>query len=122
MNRSKLKLLIYSISLILIVLLIATGCGQHGIKVTGNETKAFDNASDEIKQTWENALAAEKANDYVNAEKLLDSLNQMVLDEQQRLALNDQRAAFGEHLMQAAEKNDPSAIQAVQALKNRKSR
>ena len=95
-------------------LLFAAGCGQHAAKLTAAQSSAFDNAPAEVKQTWEKALAADKANDYVTAGAALDSLKKMILSDQQSQALETERAAFGQRLMQAAEKNDPAAIQAVQ--------
>lgn len=94
--------------------MLVAGCGQHVTKVTAEQNKAFDSAPAEVKQTWEKALAADKANDYVNAAAALDSLRKMTLSDQQSQALEAERAAFGERLMQAAEKGDPAAVQAVQ--------
>jgi hypothetical protein len=95
-------------------LFLVAGCGQHAVKLTEDQSKAFDSAPAEVKQTWEKALAADKANDYVTAAATLDSLTKMTLSDQQSQALAAERAAFGERLMQAAEKGDPAAIQAAQ--------
>ena len=95
-------------------LLLATGCGQSSAKLTTEQSKAFDSAPAEVKQTWEKALAADKANDYVTAAASLDSLKKMILSDQQSKALEVEREAFGQRLMKAVDKNDPAAIQAVQ--------
>ena len=95
-------------------LFLAAGCGQHVAKLTADQSQAFDRAPADVKQTWEKALAADKANDYVTAAATLDSLMKMTLNDQQSQALAAERAAFGQRLMQAAEKGDPAAIQAAQ--------
>jgi hypothetical protein len=101
-------------SLLIVVLVTCVGCGQGAIKLSSSEKAAFDKASSEVKQAWESALAADKSNDYLNAQRALDSLGQMQLSEEQKQALEKERAAFGQRLWQAAEKNDPAAIKAVQ--------
>ena len=106
-----------------LALLICAGCGDKSSQLTPNQTKIFDNAPAEVKQAWEKALSADKSNDYVAAQTLLSSLSGMVLSDAQRKVLDEERAAFGQRLMQAADKNDPAAIQAVQmALKNKNRR
>ena len=104
-------------------LLLVAGCGQKAATVTAEQTKAFDSAPAEAKQAWEKALAAEKAKDYVAAQAAFASLSQMILSDQQHKLLEDERAAFGQRLTQAADKNDPAAIQALQtAAKSRGTR
>ena len=71
-----------------------------------------------MKQIWEKALTADKANDYVTAQTAMDNLNQMILSDPQRKALETELAAFGERLMKAVEKNDSGAVKAVQNSKN----
>jgi hypothetical protein len=101
------------------VLLVA-GCGQKTATITPAQSSAFDSAPPEVKQAWDKALAADKANDYVTAEASLAGLQKMILSDAQTQALNAEHDAFGERLMKAAEKNDPAAIQAV--LNDRKSK
>jgi hypothetical protein len=104
------------------VMLLIAGCGQHPAKLTAEQSKAFDSAPAEVKQTWDKALAADKANDYVTAQTALDSLDQMILSDPQRKALEVESGAFGLRLWQAAEKNDPAAVQAVQEINKSKNR
>lgn len=103
-------------------LLLATGCGQSSAKLTTEQSKTFDSAPAEVKQTWEKALAADKANDYVAAQTALDSLDKMILSDLQRKALEVESGNFGMRLWQAAEKNDPAAVKAVQEINKIKSR
>jgi hypothetical protein len=90
------------------------GCGQSSVKLSSADKQAFEQASPEIKQVWQRALAADKANDYTNALSLFDNLGEMQLNEAQKQALYKQREAFSQRLWQAAEKNNPAAVQAVQ--------
>lgn len=103
-------------------LLLCAGCGPKTPKLTSDEMKAFESAPAEVKQTWEKALAADKANDYVNAQNLLDSLQQMPLNEAQSNALTSENAAFSYRVLQAAEKNDPAAVKAVLEINQSRSR
>jgi hypothetical protein len=97
-----------------IALLAMSGCDKHQtVNLTPTENHAFDNAPVDVKQAWESAVAADKANDYENAQKLLDGLKQMQLSDDQKKALNQETDAFHYRLWQAAEKNDPAAVKAA---------
>lgn len=106
-----------SLAVLVLMLLASSGCNQQSTpKLTSEQLKAFDSAPADMKQTWNKALAADKANDYVNAQNLLDSLNQTNLSELQRSALEIETSTFQARLWQAAEKNDPAAVKAVQEI------
>lgn len=102
------------LALLALALLVGAGCGERTTKLTTDQSKAFDSAPPEVKQTWEKALAADKANDYVTAAASLDSLKKMILSDEQSKAVEAEREAFGRRLIKAIDKNDPAAIQAVQ--------
>ena len=119
---SKLLTLAATAGCLAAVLLLVAGCGQRPAKLTADQSKAFDSAPAEVKQTWEKALAADKANDYVAAQTALDSLDQMILSDPQRKALEVESGAFGLRLWQAAEKNDPAAVKAVQEINKSKTK
>jgi hypothetical protein len=101
-------------TLLALMLLATTGCGDSSAKLTAKESDAFANAPAEIRQQWDKAIAADKAGDYSAAQISLDALTQLQLDEEQKQALEKERADFGQRLMAAAEKNDPAAVKAVQ--------
>jgi hypothetical protein len=101
---------------------LAAGCGERTAKLTADQSKSFDSAPAEVKQTWEKALAAEKASDYLAAQTAFDSLQQMYLSDPQRQVLETECSAFGLRLGQAVEKNDPAAVQALQKINNSKSK
>ena len=103
-------------------LLLVAGCGPQTPKVTPEQSKSFDSAPPEVKQTWEKALAADKANDYLTAQTSLDNLNKMILSDSQRQALETENNAFGARLMQAVNKNDAAAVQAVQEINKSRGR
>ena len=94
--------------------LVLAGCGDSSTRLTTAESKAFDSAPAELKQQWEQTLAADKANNYSTVQTLLDGLANQQLSENQKLALEKERADFGQRLWAAAEKNDPAATKAVQ--------
>lgn len=95
--------------------LLCAGCGPKAPTLSSQDMKAFESAPAEVKEAWQKALAADKANDYVTAAALLNSLEQMTLSDSQKQALEVEREAFGQRLMQAAEKNDPAAVKAIQS-------
>jgi hypothetical protein len=104
------------------LLVLAAGCQPDSTQLSSGEAKAFATAPVEVAQTWQKALAADKANDYVTAQRLLGSLQQLQLSAPQQQALAKETAAFGQRVWAAAEKNDPVAAQAIQASKTSSSR
>jgi len=92
---------------------LLAGCGGHAPKLSTDQAKAFADAPPEVRQTWEKALAADKANDYLTAVEALDSLKKMTLTDPQTQALDAERNAFSERLRKAVDRNDPAAVQAV---------
>ena len=101
-----------------IALLAMSGCDNHQTgNLTATENHAFDNAPADVKQAWESALAADKANDYENAQKLLDGLRQMPLSVDQSQALTAELFSFQDRLYKTAEAGDPAATKALQDIK-----
>ncbi len=111
-----------SLAILGFALILTAGCGPKAPTLSSSDRKAFDSAPAEVKQTWEKALAADKANDYVKAQNLLDSLAKMPLSNDQSNALQIESGTFGARLWQAAEKNDPAAVKAVQEINQSKDR
>jgi hypothetical protein len=107
---------------LVVAAVICLGCGKGSIKLSSSDKQAFEQANAEVKQAWERALAADKAKDYATAQSQLDNLAQMQLTEPQKQALATEREAFNQRLWQAAEKNDPAAVKAVQASQRSRSR
>lgn len=105
-------------AIFIFALLLGAGCGPSQLKSTASESKAFDSAPADVKLAWEQALAADKANDYATTHKLLESLRQMQLNDNQKQAVEKERTAFGQRLWAAAKKNDPAAIKVIRQIKN----
>ena len=95
------------------------GCSKSNGGVSAAQSKAFDSAPVDVKDTWQKALAADSATNYLDTLNLLNRLKQMQLTDEQRDVLNKKFTDFGQRLWAAAAKNDPSALQAVQAMRTR---
>jgi ABC-type glycerol-3-phosphate transport system substrate-binding protein len=87
--------------------------------VSSDQAKVFDSASDDIKQTWEKAQAADATNNYVDTLNALNQLKQIQLSDAQRDVLNKKFDDFDQRLWSAAAKNDPSAVAAAQVMRSR---
>jgi hypothetical protein len=124
MNKFKplISTLAMPLAAVVFVLLTGAGCGNKTVTLTSAQSNAFDSAPAEVKQTWQKALAADKANDYVTANNLLDSLKTMKLDDAQTTALQTEYTAFSQRLWDAAQKNNPAAVKAAQEINKSKSR
>jgi hypothetical protein len=85
-------------AILIFALLLGAGCGQNKVKLTASESKAFDSAPAEVKLAWEKALATDKAINYATTQKLLENLRQMQLNDEQKQAVEKERAAFGQRL------------------------
>ena len=95
----------------LAALMLAAGCDRPPSQ---RIPEPFEVAPAEVKQTWERALAADKANDYGTAMAALDRLQKMPLSDRQEQALTAERAGFTERLLKAVMRNDPAAMRAYQ--------
>jgi hypothetical protein len=108
------------ISLLLAVsaltILSGAGCGKSTTKGMTAGSKAFENAPPEVKEAWNKALAADAATNYTDALSLLKNLRTMQLNEAQLIALDKETTDFNQRLFDAAAKNDPAAVQAVQIM------
>ncbi len=99
------------------LLLLASCSAKKAPDLTAPALQAFDTAAPEAQQTWTLALEAGKTNDYVRAEKLLDSLFDQALTQEQRQAVRTELAVLNQRLSTAAEKGDPAAKAALQELR-----
>jgi hypothetical protein len=99
--------------------LLLAGCGSGTVKPTSEQLRAFDAAPAEVKLTWNKALAAEQAKDYVVAQNFFESLWKMNLTSEQRQEFNAEFSSFQQKLYQTAENGDPEAIKAVKEIRNK---
>ena len=96
--------------------LLATGCGK-GSSAKSAE-KGFASAPPEIKALWDQASAADKANDYVTATVVYKQIlrQQDKLKEDQVQIVQDASGKLFQRLVDASTKGDPAARQALSTL------
>ena len=97
---------------------LLVGCGQKGGPGPSNAgTAAFDNASQELKQTWNLALEASRTNDYVKAQTLLFGMLRQQPTPEQTTAIQNEIALSRQHLEAAVQQGDPAAQAALRQLR-----
>jgi hypothetical protein len=89
------------------------GCTKSTPGITAEQRSAFDSAPAEIKKMWQDALAADKANDYARVQTLLLDLQTKEMTKEQQQALVDEFDAYGQRLLAAAEKGNADAKNAL---------
>jgi hypothetical protein len=113
-----------SMMMVLAVALLAVGCGSGEQSISGEDAaaaaqKAFASANTQIKGSIEKAVTAYRANDFVGAIVLLQSVQDTPnLTAEQTKAGEDLAGAVYEKLAALSEKGDPKALQARQQLRN----
>ena len=95
-----------------VVCVLLNGCGQGDF-----DRSAFRAAPPDVKQTWERALAASQADDYLGANTNLVSLLGRGITPDQLVAVQNALSALNARMYAAAAKGDESARKAVEALK-----
>ena len=98
--------------------LLLAGCGGDTQKLSSTDRAIFNNAAPDIKQVWDQALASEKANDYVVANTNFVSLLTREISPEQLLAVQSALASLNARMNQAAANGDAAAIRAVDQLKS----
>lgn len=99
----------------LIGCVVLAGCGKGG---SSYGASGFDSATPAIKEAWDKAVAADKANDYVPAvrgyKQILMQRDQ--LSPSQVKAVDEASSKLFQRLVEAASKGDPAARQALSQL------
>jgi hypothetical protein len=99
----------------LIGCVVLAGCGKGG---SGSGTSGFSGAAPEVKEAWDKAVAADKANDYVPAvlgyKQILLQRDQ--LSASQVKAVEEASSKLFQRLVEASSKGDPAAKQALVQL------
>ncbi|MGO8927349.1 MAG: hypothetical protein ACLQU3_10730 [Limisphaerales bacterium] len=99
----------------LIGCVLLAGCGKGG---SGSGASGFSNAAPELKEAWDKAVAADKANDYVPAvlgyKQIL--LQRDDLSPSQVKAVEEASSKLFQRLVDASTKGDPAARQALSQL------
>ncbi len=97
--------------------LLLASCSDSAFKLSEQERAAFRDAAPEMKQTWENGLKAEKANDYLTASTNFRALLSKQITPDQLVAVQTALGALNYRINEAAAKGDAAAQKAVEALK-----
>src|SRR2546425_5805828 len=82
----------------LVGFLLFSGCHGKSPKLNQNDQTAFNQAPPEVKQFWDKALEADKANDYAAAETLLYKLLSLQLTPEQRGAVEKELTSVNQRL------------------------
>ena len=100
------------------LLALAVGFGGGCSRKAGTGSSTFNQAAPEIKQIWDQAVAADKANDYFNAITGYHSLmvQKEKLTETQVEALNAAALAINQRMYAAANNGDAAAKEASDKL------
>jgi hypothetical protein len=100
--------------------LLCGGCKKDSSPgPTAAEIKAFEAAGPEVKQVWQAALDADRANDYGKGLTLYYSLLGENLTPEQQEAVGRLSTGLKQRLSDAAEKGDSAAQAALQELRQR---
>jgi hypothetical protein len=91
------------------------GCGKSSPKVEVN-AKAFDAAAPEIKQVWDQAMAAASSNDFGSAILTLRLMSRQPLLPDQGKAVYEAIVYYQSKLKEAAKQGDPAATKAMKEL------
>lgn len=95
----------------LLAALMLVACGSQSDK------SAFKNAAPELKQVWDQAVTADKANNYLAANTNYFSLLSREISAEQFVLVQSALGALNGRMQAAAAKGDAAAQQAVDDLK-----
>lgn len=93
------------------------GCGNDAYSLSKQDLAAFKDAAPEIKRTWEQALKADKANDYLTASTNYRSVLGQQITAEQLLAVQTALGGMNYRMNEAAAKGDAAAQKAITTLK-----
>jgi hypothetical protein len=91
------------------------GCGRSAPKAAV-DPKAFDAAAPEIKQVWDQAMAAAASNDPGSAITTLRVLSRQDISLPQREAVRSALVVYEEKLREDAKRGDPTALKSMKEL------
>jgi len=115
------KKTLISLSSVIIAGLLFTGCNKAP-SLSSQEKALFESSSPEIKQLFETALTADKANNYLSACTNYQALLHQNLSVDQVMAMQTAMSSLTQRIYDAAAKGDPGAKAAVDALKGASAR
>jgi hypothetical protein len=98
--------------------ILLAGCDDDTGKPSASDRAVFNQAAPEMKQVWDKAIAADKANDYLAANTNFVSLLKREITPEQLLAVQSALASLNARMNKAAAKGDAAALKAMDYLKN----
>jgi len=109
------KAFVANAGVFLISCVLLAGCGKGGSE---SGASGFNTASPAIKEAWDKAVAADKANDYVPAVRGYKQilLQRDQLSPKEVKAAEDATSKLFQRLVEASTKGDPAARQALSQL------
>jgi len=106
---------LFKLSWVLVACLFVGGCGDKPYSLSKEDLAAFKGAPPEVKQLWEEALKADKANDYLAAGNKYRVLLAKGITSEQMAAVQTALGGLNIRLNEAAAKGDASAKKALEA-------
>jgi hypothetical protein len=102
---------------VLLACVLTQGCGDSAYTLSKEEAAAFNGATPEVKQLWEQARKADQANDYLAAGNSYRSLLAKGITPEQMAAVQTALGGLNIRLNEAATKGDAAAQKALEAAK-----
>ena len=109
------KTLITLVGAVAVSILVA-GCGNDAPKMSSSEKALLENATPEIKQLFEKALAADNASDYPSACTNYYALLRQNLTMDQAMAMQTALKSLKLRMLEAAAKGDAGAKTALEYM------
>ncbi len=100
-----------------VVEMVVAGCGNSAPKMTAAEKSVFEKSTPEIKQLFEKAQAADKANDYFSACTNYYAVMHQNLTMDQAMAMQTAMVALKQRVFDAADKGDAGAKTTLEFMK-----
>ena len=97
---------------------LAAGCSKSPSSI-GGKSKVFDSASAAVRESWTQAVACAKTNDYAGATVLMMGLRKEELTPEQLATVDASLKTLTEAMYEAAGRGDPAAQKAIEELKKR---
>jgi hypothetical protein len=109
------KYLMERLGVVALLAALLCGCAKNSPRPSV-DPRAFDAAAPEIKQAWDEALAASAANDPGSAISSLRLLSRQNISLEQRKAAQNALVVYEAKLREDAKRGDPAARKAMEVL------